>query len=283
MSVDARLLAADPDSGRLFDEGAEFEAYGTEIFAFPTIWGPWADGSLTVGITKYAVVLGLVVVLVLGFWAVSLRRAGLVPNRWQSLGEMAIFFVRDQISRPTMGEKGDRYLPFLTSLFFFILFMNLMGVIPFVQLPVTSSFAIPVGLAAMAYILYNAIGIRKMGFFGHFKNQLLPEGAPLWISPLLIPVEFLSNFVFRPFTHAVRLFATMFAGHLMLAIIAAGGWYMFNPWSGPLFGTISVLLSGGTVIAFLAFTLLEIVIMILQAFVFTLLTSLYIGQAQESH
>lgn len=150
-------------------------------------------------------------------------------------------------------------------------------------MPVTSNLSYPVGLAAVVYITFIAVGIRTHGFGRYFKSAVVPSGAPAWILPLLVPIEILSNFIIRPATHAIRLFATMFAGHLLLATFAAGGWYMFNPSAGPLYGTISVLFSGSALLAFIIFTAFELVIMFLQAFVFTLLAALYIGQAQEAH
>ncbi|UOE18140.1 F0F1 ATP synthase subunit A [Thermobifida halotolerans] len=278
MSADTLNLAAEGGGGLFTPGGPGFEAPSVDIF-FPSPWS-WGDYSealpYTSGITKYAVLLLVATALVALFLWWTTRRLSVVPNRGQSIIETVVLFVREQISRPMMGKKGDKYLPLLVSLFLFIFAMNIMGIIPFLQLPVPSNLSYPVGLALIVYITFIVVGIRAHG-------GVVPSGAPVWILPLLVPIEVLSNFVIRPATHAIRLFATMFAGHLLLATFAAGGWYMFNPSAGPLFGTISVLFSGSALLAFIVFTAFELVIMFLQAFVFTLLAALYIGQAQEAH
>ncbi|GAA3992462.1 F0F1 ATP synthase subunit A [Thermobifida alba] len=285
MSADTLNLAAEGGGGLFTPGGPGFEAPSVGIF-FPSPWS-WGDYSealpYTSGITKYAVLLLVATGLVALFLWWTTRKLSIVPNRRQSIFEIVVLFIREQISRPMIGVKGDRYLPLLVSLFLFIFAMNIMGLIPFLQLPVTSNLSYPVGLAAVVYITFIVVGIRSQGFGAYFKGAVVPAGAPGWILPLLVPIEILSNFIIRPATHAIRLFATMFAGHLLLATFAAGGWYMFNPAAGPLYGTISVLFSGSALLAFIVFTAFELVIMFLQAFVFTLLAALYIGQAQEAH
>jgi F-type H+-transporting ATPase subunit a len=285
VSADTLNLAAEGGGGLFTPGGPGFEAPSVGIF-FPSPWS-WGDYSealpYTSGITKYAVLLVVATALVAFFLWWTTRKLAIVPSRKQSIFEIVVLFIRDQISRPMIGVKGDRYLPLLVSLFLFIFAMNIMGLIPFLQLPVTSNLSYPVGLAAVVYITFLAVGIRTHGFGRYFKSAVVPSGAPAWILPLLVPIEILSNFIIRPATHAIRLFATMFAGHLLLATFAAGGWYMFNPSAGPLYGTISVLFSGSALLAFIIFTAFELVIMFLQAFVFTLLAALYIGQAQEAH
>ncbi|KUP96179.1 F0F1 ATP synthase subunit A [Thermobifida cellulosilytica] len=285
MSADTLNLAAEGGGGLFTPGGPGFEAPSVGIF-FPSPWS-WGDYSealpYTSGITKYVILLLVATSLVVFFLWWTSRKLSVVPDRRQSILELVVLFVRDQISRPMIGVKGDKYLPLLVSLFLFIFAMNVMGIIPFLQLPVTSNLSYPAGLALVIYITFITVGIRSQGFTHYFKGAVVPSGAPGWILPLLVPIEILSNFIIRPATHAIRLFATMFAGHLLLATFAAGGWYMFNPAAGPLYGTISVLFSGSALLAFIIFTAFELVIMFLQAFVFTLLAALYIGQAQEAH
>ncbi|MGI5118709.1 F0F1 ATP synthase subunit A [Marinactinospora thermotolerans] len=282
MSADTLNLAAEGGGGLFTPGGPGFEAPSVGIF-FPS---PWADYNLpyTGGFNKYVVLLLVATALVALFLWWTARRQSVVPGRSQGIGELTFLFVRDQISRPMMGVKGDKYMPLLLSLFLFVFAMNVMGIIPFLQLPVTSNLSYPVGLAAIVYITFIVVGIRAQGGVAkYFKGAVVPSGAPWWILPILVPIEIISNFLIRPATHAIRVFATMFAGHLLLATFAAAGWYMFNPAAGPLFGTISVLFSGASLLAFIVFTAFELVIMFLQAFVFTLLAALYIGQAQEAH
>ncbi|TDQ47962.1 F0F1 ATP synthase subunit A [Actinorugispora endophytica] len=286
MSADTLNLAAEGGGGLFTPGGPGFEAPSVGIF-FPEAWswGDYGAGSPYLGgITKYAVLLLVATALTLLFLWWTTRKQTKVPGRSQSIGEIFFLFIRTQISRPMMGVKGDKYLPLLISLFLFIFAMNIMGIIPFLQLPVPSNLSYPVGLALIVYITFIVVGIRAHGGVGKYlKSAVVPSGAPWWILPLLVPIEVISNFMIRPATHAIRVFATMFAGHLLLATFAAGGWYMFNPSAGPVFGTISVLFSGASLLAFILFTAFELVIMFLQAFVFTLLAALYIGEAQEAH
>ncbi|GAA3752229.1 F-type H+-transporting ATPase subunit a [Spinactinospora alkalitolerans] len=284
MSADVRTTLAAAGEGcqdpHIFnDYGCGFEAPTTSLF-FPT---PWLEFGLpaTSGITKYTALLVLSVLLVAAFWFFTMRRAKVVPGRGQSIAELLITFVRDQMTRPGMGKKGDKYLPMMVAIFLFILVMNVMGIIPGAQLPVTSNLAFPAVLAISMYVLWNYIGIREHGFGGHVKGKLVPSGAPVWILPVLVPIEFISNFVFRPVTHAIRLFATMFAGHMLLAVFAAAGFYLFNPDAGGFLGVLSVGYSGFALLGFLVFTGFELFIMGLQAYVFVLLASFYIGEAIE--
>ena len=150
------------------------------------------------------------------FWA-AFRKPKLVPRGVQNLGEMAILAVRDQILRPSLGRRGDSYLPFLVSLFFFIYIMNLMELIPIFQFPVTSRIGFVWPLVFIVYFLYLYLGVKNQGPWGYLKN-MIPPGVPGPIYIILVPVELLRFFVFQPFTLGVRLFGNMFAGHLLLTI-----------------------------------------------------------------
>ncbi|CAM3654270.1 F0F1 ATP synthase subunit A [Nocardiopsis gilva] len=280
MSADVYSAAAE-EGCHIFGTGCGFEAPSTGLF-FPA---PWVDFGLpgTSGITKYLLLLAVALLVAAAFWFFTTRRSKVVPGRGQSLAELLVFFIRDQITRTTMGKEGDKFLPLMVTLFLFIFSMNVMGLIPGLQLPVNSNLAFPAVFALTIFILWNGVGIRRHGFGGHVKARLVPSGVPWWILPVVVPIEALSNFVVRPATHAIRLFATMFAGHLLLAVFAAAGWYMFNPTSpmGPLFGAISVGYSGLALVGFLVFTVFELFIMAVQAYVFVLLASIYIGEAME--
>jgi F0F1-type ATP synthase, subunit a len=144
-------------------------------------------------ITKPIVLAVLAAVIILTFFYVAFRKPKLVPRGTQNLGELGVLFVRDQILRQQLGKKGDRYLPFIVALFFFVWIMNVFSLIPLIQFPATSRFAFPVALSLIVWVTYITIGIKSKGPIGYFKQMAVPEGAPWWILPLLAPVELFSN------------------------------------------------------------------------------------------
>jgi F-type H+-transporting ATPase subunit a len=192
----------------------------------------------------------------------------------QNLGELGLLFVRDQILRPMMGKRGDGYLPFLVSLFFFIWFMNLMEIIPIAQFPAMSRIAFPVSLMLMVYITYNFVSIKNMGLGGYFKS-MVPSGVPVFVLPLLAPVEILQYIIVRPFTLAIRLFGNMFAGHILVAVFTIASWYLVSAGIGTLF-------AGASFVMVIILTAFEMLIQGLQAYIFTVLTAQYIGGAYEA-
>jgi F-type H+-transporting ATPase subunit a len=213
------------------------------------------------------------VLVIVFFWA-AFAKPKLVPRGVQNLGEFGMFFVRDQILRPMMGKRGDGYLPFLCSLFFFIWFMNLMEVIPVAQFPPMSIFAFPVSLMIMVYITYNYVSIKNLGFFGYFRS-MIPSGVPAPILLILAPVEILQYIIVRPFTLAVRLFGNMFAGHILVAVFTIATWYLVSASIGLLFAAASFVMT-------IVLTGFEMLIQALQAYIFTILTAQYIGGAYEA-
>jgi F-type H+-transporting ATPase subunit a len=226
-------------------------------------------------ITKPIVLAVLAAVIILTFFYVAFRKPKLVPRGTQNLGELGVLFVRDQILRQQLGKKGDRYLAFIVSLFFFVWIMNVFSLIPLIQFPATSRFAFPVALSLIVWVTYITIGIKSKGPIGYFKQMAVPEGAPWWILPLLAPVELFSNILVRPFTLAIRLFANMLAGHLLLLVFGLASWYLFSLSIGLLFAATSFLLT-------IILTGLEVLITALQAFIFATLTSFYIADAMET-
>jgi F-type H+-transporting ATPase subunit a len=211
---------------------------------------------------------------VIAFFLAAFGNPKLIPRGAQNLGEMGILFVRDQILRPMMGKEGDSYLPFLVSLFFFIWVMNLMEIIPVAQFPAMSRIAFPVALMLMVYGTYTYLSIKRQGLGGYFKN-MIPKGVPWPILFILAPVEVAQYIVVRPFTLAVRLFANMFAGHILVAVFTLASWYLFSAGIGLLFSATSFVLV-------IALTLFEMLIQALQAYIFTILTAQYIGGAYET-
>jgi F-type H+-transporting ATPase subunit a len=212
-------------------------------------------------------------VVVWFFWA-AFAKPKLVPRGAQNLGELGVFFVRDQILRPMMGKRGDNFLPFLVSLFFFIWIMNLMEIIPIAQFPAMSFIAFPGVLMIMVYVTYTYLGIKHQGLGGYFAN-MVPKGVPWPILLILAPVEILQYIIVRPFTLAVRLFANMFAGHILLLVFTLATWYMFSASIGLLFSATSFILT-------IVLTAFEMLIQALQAYIFTILTAQYIGGSLEA-
>ena len=211
--------------------------------------------------------------VILFFWA-AFSKPKLIPRGIQNVGELGMFFIRDQILRPMMGKRGDGYLPFLVSLFFFIWFMNLMEIIPLAQIPVTSLFMFPVSLMLIVYLTYNFVSIKNLGLGGYFKS-MIPSGVPAPILLLLAPVEILQYIIIRPFTLAIRLFGNMFAGHILVAVFTIASWYLVSASIGLLFAAASFVMT-------VVLTGFEMLIQALQAYIFTILTAQYIGGAYEA-
>ncbi len=281
MSDEVIHAAAGEDCHLFGDNNCGFEEVAPGVSAFfPEPFVEFAI-PLTSGITKYTLMLVVSVLVVMGFWYLATRKASVVPGRLQSVAEMLVTFIRDQVTRQQMGKAGDKYLPMMVTMFLFIFVMNVMGIVPGFNLPVTSHIAYPAAIAIYVYIVWNAVGIKKHGVAGHFVGRTVPGGAPKWILPLLVPIEIAQNFVARPVTHALRPFAAMLSGHLLLAVFAAGGFYMFNLGAGGFLSILSVGYSGMALVAFVVFTGFELFIMALQAYVFIMLASSYLGEALE--
>lgn len=219
------------------------------------------------------VVSGVIVVLLAYSFA---RRSQVVPGRLQFAGEYVYDFVRNGVARDSIGsEHFMRFVPYLFSLFLFVLVNNYFGLIPFLQFPTFSRAGYAYGLAAVTWIVYNGVGIAKHGFGGYVKLQTMPAGVTGPVLVLIIPLEFLSNILVRPITLSLRLFANMFAGHLLLMLFALGGGYLMFEAGNLAYVPVGVLAFVlGILVSFL-----EILVMFLQAYVFVLLTAMYIGGA----
>jgi len=250
--------------------GCGFPAPGTEIFEF----APLVEFSLfgiTFGINKPVILIILVSAFIIFIFTVAFAKPRLVPGKWQSMGELSYLFVRDQISRETIGKAGDKYMAFLFSLFFFVFFLNFMGIFHGAQLAPTALFVYPVALAMMVWLVYMFIGMRNQGPLKFFTNMMFPPGVPKAVLVILAPIEFLSNVLVRPFTLAVRLMANMFAGHLLITVFIVATIYLFSP------SVIGMLGSVASGIMTLIMTGFEFMIEALQAYIFTLLTASYIA------
>jgi len=213
------------------------------------------------------------VVIIVLFW-LGTRRMSIVPSRAQSLIEMGLDFVRVGIAEDLLGKKdGKRFLPILTTFFFMIIAMNLTGAVPFLNIAGTSVIGVPLLLAGIAYVTWIYAGLRKHP--GKFlRNSLFPPGVPPGLYIIVTPIELLSTFIVRPVTHTLRLLMNMIVGHLLLVLffLATSFFFFEAPGLFKLFGL-------GTLAFGFVFTLFELLVAVLQAYVFTILTAVYLQLA----
>ncbi len=258
------------------EDGGAFEPPTVEhSFFFDRV----AEGEV-VSSVKAMVLLGLGVILIMAFYLAASRKTAVVPGKMQFAGESAYGFVRNGVAIEILGgANGRKWAGFLATLFSFIIVQNLWGIVPLAQMPVTSHFAIPVLLALTVWFIYMFVGIQKHGFFGFFKLMCYIPGIPAAMHLLLIPIEFLSNIILRPFTLAIRLFANMFAGHMLITIAAVGTLYLWGT------GTpVNIVLGILPFVGSLGLVFFELLICSLQAYVFVLLTAIYLESSlADSH
>ncbi|MFF5080058.1 F0F1 ATP synthase subunit A [Actinoplanes sp. NPDC000266] len=246
-----------------------------EDFYLPSIV-PWG-GHDSYWFTKITALLWISVALIIIFFLVTYRKPKLVPTKKQWIAESIYGFVRNNIAVDMLGKRGINFAPYLTTLFIFILIMNFWAIVPFAQISPNSHIAFPAVLAVISYVMFIYIGMKHHGGLKYFKHALIPP-APWFILPLLIPIEFFSTFIVRPFSLAVRLFANMFAGHMLLLVFTLGGFAMLNAnvWFAP-FSVVSWVMT-------IALTFLEFLVICLQAYVFTVLTASYVqGALADEH
>jgi F-type H+-transporting ATPase subunit a len=259
------------------NSGCGFPAPGTEIFEFTPI-AEFSIFGIPFIIDKPVILIILCSAVIIAFFTVAFAKPRMIPGRVQSIGEVSYLFVRDQISRETIGKAGDKYLAFLFSLFFFVFLLNFMGIFPGAQFAPTGLFVYPVSLAVMVWLTYMFIGLRHQGPIKFFTNMMFPPGVPKAVLVILAPIEFISNVLIRPFTLAIRLMANMFAGHLLLTVFIVAALYLASP------SVIGILGSAASGIMALIMTAFEFLIEGLQAYIFTLLTASYIaGSLSNEH
>ncbi len=249
-------------------EGKSFEAPSSRDFVFSPIFG---DGTF---FTKPMLIIVLGTVLIAVFFYLAARGAALVPAKLQFMGESVYGFVRNGIVGDAIGHEGRKFVPYLTTLFCFIAVLDVAGVIPFLQFPATSRIAIPLFLALISCAIFNVVGIQRHGFVGYFKALMFPPGLPKLIYVLLAPLEFLSTVIFRPITLTLRLTLNMFAGHLVLLLTVVGGEYLLVEKGGVFAGLSLVPFAFSFILTFF-----EAFVQVLQAYVFVLLSALYIAGA----
>jgi F-type H+-transporting ATPase subunit a len=266
------MLAAVP--GLLAAPRAGFKAPGIDDFEWPCVWHVFGNTGC---VNKVAILylVGAAVVFLLFFFA--FRDAQIVPRGLQNFMEVAVDFVRNQIILEVIGPDGLRFLPYLTTLFVFVFISNVFGIIPLIQFPATGRMAVPAMLAILTWGLFIVIGIRTQGLGQYFKNTLFPPGVPVLIYVLITPIEFVSVFLVRPLTLSIRLLANMIAGHLLLAIFFGGAAYLLVEPKTAVFGVASFALG-------LALTGFELFVALLQAYIFTILTAVYLaGSLEPAH
>jgi len=244
--------------------GLEFPPI-SHLIEWPTLFG----GDVF-GVNKVVLLMWLSVAIVFGLFYAGTRQPKLVPTGVQNVAESAVEFVDEQIVLQTTGPDGRGYMPFLLTLFTFIFVCNIWELIPLVQMPVTARMALPMFMAIVVWFVYIITGIRHQGFFGYFKNAAIPPGVPKAILPLVAFIELLGILITRPFALAVRLFANLLAGHLLLVTFAVITQALFT----------TTIIGAALPLALLIFLMgFELLVAFLQAYIFTILAAVYIDSS----
>jgi F-type H+-transporting ATPase subunit a len=230
----------------------------------------WHAGFLGLSWTIYS--MGVAFVLVSVFMLTAFNKQSVVPGKYQLMGESIVNFIRTGIAEEVIGHEGAKYVPYLTTLFLLIFAFNFMEILPGVSFPATSKIAVPLFFAIVSYVVFNVQGLRATGPVTYFKHILFPPGVPIFMYILLTPIELLSILVIRPITLTLRLTFNMVAGHLILSLLAvlASALWVASPKA---LGLPFVVAFGAALTGF------ELFVAFLQAFIFTILTALYIGGA----
>jgi F-type H+-transporting ATPase subunit a len=223
--------------------------------------------------TKPVLMVALSVLLIATFFITSARKAAVVPSRLQFAGESIYGFVRNTVGQEVIGPEFMRFVPFLFTIFVFVLTNNIFGVVPFLQFPTMSRIGFPISITIFSYVVYHYVAIKKHGLGKYLKDICFMPGIPKPVYLILTPVEIATYFITRPLTLAMRLFANMFAGHLLLLIFTLGGEYLLA--SGLIMKVVSLFSFSFAV----GLSFFELGIQFLQAYIFTLLSALYIAGA----
>ena len=245
--------------------GLEFPPI-SHVVEWPTLFG---DGPFAVN--KVVILMWVSVIIVFLVFAAA-RGQKLVPTGAQNVAETAIEFIDDQIVLQTMGPEGLRFTPFLLTLFTFIFTCNIWGLIPGVQMPVNARIALPIFIALLVYVIYNFVGIARHGLIKYLKDIMFIPGVPWPMYILLTPIELITRFITQPLSLAVRLFANMLAGHLLLVSFAVITQAL----------VASTIIGGALPLALLIFlSAFELLVAFLQAYIFTILAAVYIADAMN--
>jgi len=222
-------------------------------------------------LTNYSFFLIVAIALTALFFFVVSRKMSLVPRGIGNIGEMGVEFVRNNIVVDVMGQEGVKYLPFIVTVFFAVLFNNFLGLIPGLK-PGTGTLGTTFGWGIMVFVVYNWIGFKKNGFLGYLKS-FLPSGTPWWLIPLIYPLEVISHFL-RPFTLGVRLYANMYAGHIVLGVFG-----IFVVMVASALSPVGFVVGGLSLIMQIIMYAFEVFVAFIQAYVFAILTAVYMNGA----
>ena len=248
-------------------EGGGFVPPSSNDFVFPSFF------HNNQYFTKPILLVFLSVLLISVFFIMASRKAAIVPSKLQFAGESIYGFVRNDLARDIIGHEFMRFVPYLFTLFVFVLTNNIFGIVPLLQFPTMSRISFPFVLAAISFGVFHYIGIRKQGIRKYLKDIMFMPGVPKAAYILLTPIEIATYFITRPLTLALRLFANMFAGHLLLLVFILGGDHLLK-------GVIGLkLISPFAFTIGIGMTFFELLVQCLQAYIFTLLTALYIAGA----
>jgi F-type H+-transporting ATPase subunit a len=258
---------------------ATFEPPGTKDFVYNCMGPAYHVFGLTFCFNFIILLIVLTTLIVLALFFFAFRAPDVLPGKFQTMMELGVSFVRENVALPMLGHDADRYMPLLTAFFFFILVGNMFEVVPGFSLSHNSRIAVPLVLALISWVTYNGAGIRKHGFLGYLRHTCIIPAAPGWLRyTLLMFIEFVSNILVRPITLTVRLWANFLAGHFLLAIFFLGTVFFLE--SGPK----TWLLAGVSFPLGIVLVGFELFVAVLQAFIFAILSASYIGQARaEEH
>jgi F-type H+-transporting ATPase subunit a len=249
-------------------EGGTFHAPGLEEFYPPAVLFEGTPFELN----RIMIIRILVAVVLVAVFLFLMRNPKLVPSRAQSVGEMILEFIRKGIAHDMLGKKdGDRFFPLIAVIFLTVFAMNITGIIPFLNISPNANIGMPLFMAVVSYVVMIGAGIQAQGGWQYVKSQLFPSGVPGAMYILVTPIEFISTFIARPLSLALRLTFNMLVGHLLLVLCFAATHFFFFEAGGALTAFGGLTLVGG-----FAFTLFEILVAVLQAYVFALLTAAYI-------
>ncbi|NQV06943.1 F0F1 ATP synthase subunit A [bacterium] len=222
--------------------------------------------------TRTVILTFLAMFIVIGLLYFAFRTPRVVPTKFGAAMESLVLFVRDDVAKGTIGPDGIKYAPYLLSMFLFILVANLFEVTPFINFPLTSRMAIPLFLAVLTWVIFVFVGFKKNGI-SYLTGIIWPKSVPVALRWLVGLIEFFSTFLLRPITLAVRLFANLVAGHLMLTLLLGSGWIFMSA-----IGDIGIrsIIGLPWFVFGLGIFVFELVVAVLQAYIFTLLSAVYI-------
>jgi F-type H+-transporting ATPase subunit a len=242
-------------------------------------WDPVLFKGETFEINRVALLMLFAAFVCCAFFLYGAAKKALVPKGGQNLAETAYLFVREKIAIDVIGPKdGPKYAGYLATVFFFILFMNILAIVPGIHFAPTSRMAIPFMLAILTWIIFNIVGVVKQGPVGYLKGILFPPGVPKLVYILLTPIEFFSVFIVRPLTLMVRLLANMMAGHVLLTIFFLFTHEFLVTNIGPTAPLGIITLAVAAILM-----MLELLVVFMQAYIFTMLTAFYISESVHGH